>query len=1088
MASKFLINNRSFGEVKTKYMGNITYSKNDQRFISGENFEVKDIVIDPIHYTIAKDVFSLVVNNKLYRNIFDNIREEKRGVGSADFFVSALGANDFVGTQSLSAVGEDDTYRFLIGLSDTLVQSDFSDLVLYSFSSKVSFSEGYYWVYNNGVLSSQLNPETFNENHFFYFKFLDGKRCNIIKQLDNRQKFLTFDGLSSFTFEDSEDENLSRFTYSYNSQLNNILLGVESEQFIIGFDSNANVTSLELSSMINEDLNTFNLDNKNALNISESLRHSFLPYYGNKNSIAQTFRTPNMGLFTHNYKSNIENNSNYITLKNNLIYDGKYSLIDINNSNNFRKYTSINSGIRGNSGYNNFVLSYNSDWYKYEFKPDKQTYFNVPFELKGYSQININDCKLVENGATGGNSPLNADKFYKKLYEYSDFKNTGKTPNVDNAKYLCSWLYYNPLFPRQSIWLDRYYNPDVVTKLDALSEVGWNMISSLQSFSTSNDLIGRYESYYKEFDKDRGIFDVESQLTIQPNALYMYEKIGTESSKKLHSELDHLKLDEINDVTQSHSNQYNLLTKTSYNDEEFSLNIVLNKFDIDLFKGNKVFGNRTISLTVDKDFSPYNLSVDNDTIHYYDFDYNHITSLNLSSQIDDIIFTDDFNKFFVDCGGTIFTVESLDFVTNQTDTLSSLSIADIKYFNQKLYVVDDTNQLSSFSPDLDELVFKNNIDGGLFIITEDGINSRDGKAIDYGDSNDIYTLSSNQIFYQDISTPIISSDGIIDFYVDKNDIVYVLKSDKIFKISNQNLTEVISEKDITPNYQLSSFDVARYQRNGEILEYIEIVDKDTVSNNITIHRYDKNLNHIESFNRTIIGTPIKVKKRFNTKYLEKDLSFKVTLFNLFNYYKKGDVELKIDRRYIDESETSIINFVFSNTFGTITIYYNGSLIDIFKFDTEKYFFSNTLRDNKIFIGGSFYDDENTISDIVTESNNDMISGEYEIKNISIYDKAFNYFDVINYNRIYRELPNSYLIIPIKTRAYIEEIAGFYNQNKNIRKSEFSSINIYGVELTEDMKQDVNRVINDTFNRNFVNLKNIKTNFIEEWIIDYQQHN
>ena len=108
---------------------------------------------------------------------------------------------------------------------------------------------------------------------------------------------------------------------------------------------------------------------------------------------------------------------------------------------------------------------------------------------------------MVDNGAIGGNSPLNSDKIYQKLYEYSDFKNTGITTNVDNSKYLCSWLWYNPQYPEQSKWLDRYYNPDKASKVDALSEEWWIQLSELSSFSLTQTLNEPYESYYKEFRK-----------------------------------------------------------------------------------------------------------------------------------------------------------------------------------------------------------------------------------------------------------------------------------------------------------------------------------------------------------------------------------------------------------------------------------------------------------------------------------------------------------------------------------------------------------------------------------------------------------
>jgi len=1080
MADKIIISeNTTVDNVDINYMGEIQYKKTQQNFTSGEEFNIKPMLDNPIGYSIAKDVFSVITKPLYYDDTFELIREEKQGSGLNQFFSSALAVNDFTIQQNLSGAAEDNTFDTLLSLTDVESDENYANIVLYSFTTKVRYTEAsnWYWYYDNGNLSSVSNPTQFDENYYFYFKFLDGEYCNIIKELSGGSKYLTYNpSLSSFTFEDSEDETNSRFIYSHNTNSGDFILGIQNVG-ILGFSNSAELSAIDSSSFINEINNTFQLDNKNNLNSQESIKNSFMPYYGNKNDINQSFEVDNYGIYTHNFNSRIPNNSNYITLKNNIIYDEKYSIIGLNDKPHFRDYSCINSGIRGDSGYNNYILGYNTESYKYDFKPDKQTYFNVPFELgEGYSKININDTSLIQNGAIGGNSPLNSDKIYKKKYEYIDFKNTGETVGVDNAKYLCSWLWYNPLYPSQSVWLDRYYNPDVVNNFNALSEQGWFLLSSLESFSTTSGLVGDYETYFNEFNKDVGVFDVRSKLTIEPNCLYFYEHLGSETSKILYNELSSLKLDShINEILDSENNFY-LLTDSTGDDEEFTLNITLNNFDIDTFKGNKIFGNRTISLTVDKDFSPYTLTVDGTKINYYDFDYNFIKSLDLSSTIDDIIFTDDFNKFYVDCDGVIYTVESLDFITNETTTLSGNdTITDIKYYNQKLYLIDSsTNTLSSYSPELDVLEVETTTTDELFVVVDGEFYTGNGEYIDYGDSKDIYTLSSNQIFYKNISTPILSSDNIVDFYVDSDDILYVLKEDSIYKINNKTLTKVSTSAQLSATHTLSSFDTTRYQRDGVIYEYIDVYDKsgtDTI-----IHRYDKNLNKVDTLNRTIEGNIIKTKKRFNTKYLNNQLTFKVTLFDIFNYYKKGDVELVIDKSYIDESEKSIINFIFSNKYGTITVYFNGNLINIYKFDNEKYYFSNTLRDNKIFVGSTILNDEETIDSVVLSSNSDMISGSCDIEEISIFNKTFNYFDVINYNRVYRESPSAHLVVPIKKRSYIEEIAGFYNQNKNIRKSEYGSIDIYGAELTDNIQKDVKNEIDNLFEDTFINLRISDTTF------------
>jgi len=1080
MADKItIIETETVNSVDINYNGNINYKKTSQLFNSGEVFNIKDISENPISYSISRDVFSLITDNKYYTDVFDKVREEKQGSGTSNISLSALASNDYSSYESLDALSEDNGYSDIIALSDLNDGSVFSDLVVYSLSTKVNFSAtSNYWVYDNtnDELSSDLEPSEFTDSHYFYFKFIDGEYCNIIKKLPSGDRCLNYDSVQNkFIFEDVNDIDIKdypKFIYSYNPVSSNIVLSLDSGE-LVGFNDQGEILNQPFTSQINVDLNSFKLDYKNSLNDDELITDSFLPIYGNKNIINSSFSVDNISLVTHNYNSSIEKNSNYIPLKSNVIYDEKYSLINTEQTSYFRQYSSISSGIRGNGGYNNFILGYNSEWYKYDFKPDEQTFFNVPFELsKGYSKININDCKLLNNGSIGGNSPLNSDKIYKKLYEYSDFRNTGKTTDVDNSKYICSWLWYNPYKPDESKWLDRYYNPDVVTKFDALSEESWNSLEPLESFSTSNGLQDPYYTYYKEFDKTVGVFDVESKLTIEPNCLYMYERLGENTSKALYSELSSFNISEKNDQVMDYQNNFYLITDTAEYDDEFCLNIALSDFDIDKFKGNNVFGNKNISLTIDKDFSPYTLSVDVSIIRYYDFDYNLIKTFDVGETIDDIIFTDDFNLFYVDCGGVIYTIEYLDFISNKTDTLVGKDISDIKYHDKKLYVLDSgTNSISSYGPEQDVLEFQYNVppNHDLFIKHADGVYTGEGDYIDYSDSGEYYVLRGDEIYYKGISTPVISSDeDIVDFYVDVDNTIYVLKSNELLKISNKNIPILLKKVDVQPVGNLVSFNVVRYQRGGQIHEYIDVYDR---GSGLLVHRYDKDLNSISKLSDKVIqGDLIKPKVRFNTKFLEKKLTIKVSLFNIFNYHKREYIELEIDRKFVDESNEPTINLIFSNKFGTITTYCNGSIIDIQKFDKNKYSFSNTLRDNKIFVGSTNISSEETIDSSVLSSENDMISGGFKIQNISIFNYTFNYFDVINYNRMYKKLPEASLIIPIKNRSYIEEIAGFYNQNKNIRKSEYGAVKLYGTELTDEMNEDVFNKIEKLYEDTYINLR------------------
>jgi hypothetical protein len=201
---KYISENSTVNNIDISYMGDITYKKSHQTFSSGEQFNLKYVTQDPVDYIIAKDVFSVLTKPEFYSETFDNIREEKQGTGVSDYQLSALAQNDYFGSESLSAVAETETGEYAIAISDIVSDNNFSDLVVYSFSSKVSYagSSGFYWKYQSDTLNYELSPENFTDDNYFYFNFIDGQYCNIIKNLSGGSKYLTYDtGLSSLIFQ-----------------------------------------------------------------------------------------------------------------------------------------------------------------------------------------------------------------------------------------------------------------------------------------------------------------------------------------------------------------------------------------------------------------------------------------------------------------------------------------------------------------------------------------------------------------------------------------------------------------------------------------------------------------------------------------------------------------------------------------------------------------------------------------------------------------------------------------------------------------------------------------------------------------------
>jgi hypothetical protein len=407
--------------ITLNYFGDITYKTETYNTPVGMNFVLGDVYYNPIAYNLSRDVMSVVTSSQNYDDVFNNIRNEKTSTDIIADTLSAMALNDSINSEVLSGTLVEEGIDAIIAFVDA-GDGSYIETANYSFNTSISFSNAFF-KYDSGNLVAETDVNVTDEDIYFYISLLDESLCNIVKGGLSSDEYMTFvPATSSFVFQENEDVNLSRFFYSYNSEESTILFIVQDYGVIEISETDVGITALS-SGVIQT--NIFNVNPKNSLENEEPIVNSFVPIYGNKNNVANVFFVDNAALVTHNYASSIDKNSNYITLKNNVTYDGEYSTINIDSNLYMRQYTGVNTGTRGNTGYSNYVMNYTSGYYKYNFAPDKLNYFNVPFDLRGYSQININDCKLVDNGSLGGNSPLNSDKLFKKLYEYSDFRNTG---------------------------------------------------------------------------------------------------------------------------------------------------------------------------------------------------------------------------------------------------------------------------------------------------------------------------------------------------------------------------------------------------------------------------------------------------------------------------------------------------------------------------------------------------------------------------------------------------------------------------------------------------------------------------------------
>ena len=204
-------------------------------------------------------------------------------------------------------------------------------------------------------------------------------------------------------------------------------------------------------------------------------------------------------------------------------------------------------------------LGYDSYETEIVANPGEVTYFNAPQNMYPYKKININDAGLVEAGAIGGDTPLVSDKIFKKAADYKYNTPYGAPLDEETGIWLCKWLKSNigVIWDRHTlyrknvlvehdwvvykaivatrgdrpdinariwdktdfppyVWVDRYYNPEYFTALEALS------------------LSGQYYTYEDKFTyiidsleaQNEYVFDKQSDITFEPGCLYAYHRAG----------------------------------------------------------------------------------------------------------------------------------------------------------------------------------------------------------------------------------------------------------------------------------------------------------------------------------------------------------------------------------------------------------------------------------------------------------------------------------------------------------------------------------------------------------------------------------
>lgn len=378
-------------------------------------------------------------------------------------------------------------YYFNLVLTETPVYNEYFEIKFVTeeyctIGYSDSFSE-YFLVYNNNIpilKKSLFFTNTFSTSGDQFFKYiLNGDRLFLLKDVSGQALQLAAVGsvLSGVNC-----SNMTPATFRDNS-------------FTINNDINLNIRN-----KVSTDYISYKDDNL-AVNLSESLLdlpNNFILY---RNLDKASINKANLLVLKNQMTDN-----NVLAKANNLSYYSEEYITDL------RNYTSIFNDIDSETdeGLELNYVTYNKS---IPIKPGNN-FFITEETFTPFTQININDTKLAAAGAFPFTTPVYSDKVYyvNKLND-----DTQKT-------YLCTWLSGSP-YGTESVWVDRYYYPDYITKKQALS--------STQAYNTTYNsyietLIASSSTLSSNISLDY-VFDKKSDMVFRPNTEYVYERFDFEA-------------------------------------------------------------------------------------------------------------------------------------------------------------------------------------------------------------------------------------------------------------------------------------------------------------------------------------------------------------------------------------------------------------------------------------------------------------------------------------------------------------------------------------------------------------------------------
>jgi hypothetical protein len=994
-------------------------------------------------------------------------------------------------------------------LTDFLALEQISDVknsICYLFYNPFGYAidgNSVFWKYETNFVSVSTQVASFGDLNIFEIEFVDDLKCKIFYNNFGIKYALAYSiSLSSINLVALSANNFQNynttFNYIYNKEENQIILYANTNlgQFAVKYQDNKLILS---------NIEKYDVTNRFFIKKIESLNNinttsdwvSYLSGY-NKNNLKinqnkSYFNVKNNFLFS----SLIDSISstipiNILTLKNQLNQENEQSRGNVflnENETNLKEYESIFTGGYRELGYEKINLGYTSYTTPFKFKAGKTTYFHVPHDIYPYKKLNVNSSKLAENGAIGGNCPLNSDKIWKKLANYKNTSPYGNAQEENTGQWLCAWLSAGNSQSRP-VWVDRFYKPDLVTPFEAMSAV-----------STEITYKGSFDCY----DLKTGISDVISSLTFEKGCYYAYMHLGKSdylnlidsfSPKMLYTKLEDYKATNYSDLdinTKTYvfdGKKYGYINSNKnveYNNITFSF--FASKEDWNIPTGNQIFGNYTNKGFAFNNYelnTPYLLlKKNNNILKVFNNKFEEISQFSTSNITNSAIkgvsrrnglenlhiITEDFRLIETDLNGTIVDVGNLkpvlngDFITSVTNDDTSCYVqsnsAIIKIdLNSNIPSITTTTNIAGTGSNAYLISDGNN---NLYQINGENPNFRGDK---------IYFIDKNQIkvFLVDSSNTemlLAIQNDIAAFNIDYDGKIYIVSQDKLFVYDDRYTlanTVVLSSLQ-TYSLTAKSFTFVDKFEYGILKRYKSVLlENSTDSYVITLDENNnqslKRLN--EKFDLTQPNTTVS-NYNFNTqytlvKYGKTNYNFKVKLTNQLN---SEDIE---ELTFIIKSEdlsSGKRHFVFSINCleGLADFYLDGELYERKTFDAGKYVFSDTFK-NIIYYGcNAFFNGIPSFQHFKDVS--DFTYSGLQLEKIYILNKYIDKYESLYFYN--EEYPPDDVVynMPSGSRNFIDTVEKIFNFELPKYKSSVFDLNILNSGIFyEDIRENLENYINE----------------------------